>query len=347
MRRSPSGQDGRWRSRRRAHRACRAGPANAFGDAAAGRSPAQPSDARGGHPARPLDRRDGRAGRRAGADHYRRPSRLPAGRDLAPHLLRPLRGPRCAASSRRSRRPTASCWRTSRGGGGRWCRVGGPDGRRDPSVVGGLGGRPRVSPTSAWCRRPAATARRRAAPRGDRPGRRAAGRRGAPAPALPSEPVLAGALGGVWELALRKPGRRARELDRAPGGAGDLPDAGAVRRPPAGGVAGGRARERGRLRDALAPDGRGDRRPRLLVTELTGQTLRYLNGHPGAANIEISRALDVRHESQMSRHLGRLERAGMVTRRKEGRTNAWPLTDAGREAAASVCAAASRADRAP
>ena len=55
--------------------------------------------------------------------------------------------------------------------------------------------------------------------------------------------------------------------------------------------------------------GGGDERG-LLVTELTSQTLRYLNGHPGAANIDIARAVDVRHESQMSRHLGRLERAG-------------------------------------
>ena len=35
----------------------------------------------------------------------------------------------------------------------------------------------------------------------------------------------------------------------------------------------------------------------------------------------------------MSRHLGRLERAGMVSRRKEGRTNAWVLTARGEEAA--------------
>jgi AcrR family transcriptional regulator len=77
----------------------------------------------------------------------------------------------------------------------------------------------------------------------------------------------------------------------------------------------------------------GDDDRGLLVTELTSQTLRYLNGHPGAANIEIARAVDVRHESQMSRHLGRLERAGMVSRRREGRTNAWVLTARGEEAA--------------
>jgi AcrR family transcriptional regulator/DNA-binding MarR family transcriptional regulator len=77
----------------------------------------------------------------------------------------------------------------------------------------------------------------------------------------------------------------------------------------------------------------GDDDRGLLVTELTSQTLRYLNGHPGAANIDIARAVDVRHESQMSRHLGRLEKAGMVSRRKEGRTNAWVLTARGEEAA--------------
>lgn len=77
----------------------------------------------------------------------------------------------------------------------------------------------------------------------------------------------------------------------------------------------------------------GDDDRGLLVTELTSQTLRYLNGHPGAANIDIARAVDVRHESQMSRHLSRLEKAGMVERRREGRTNAWRLTARGEEAA--------------
>ncbi|HEX5927370.1 MAG TPA: hypothetical protein VFY45_26375 [Baekduia sp.] len=77
----------------------------------------------------------------------------------------------------------------------------------------------------------------------------------------------------------------------------------------------------------------GDDDRGLLVTELTSQTLRYLNGHPGAANIDIARAVDVRHESQMSRHLGRLEKAGMVSRHKEGRTNAWVLTARGEDAA--------------
>jgi AcrR family transcriptional regulator len=74
----------------------------------------------------------------------------------------------------------------------------------------------------------------------------------------------------------------------------------------------------------------------LLVTELTRQTLRYLDAHPGAANIDIARAVDVRHESQMSRHLGRLERAGMVQHRKHGRANAWHLTPDGQTACRSL-----------
>jgi AcrR family transcriptional regulator len=77
----------------------------------------------------------------------------------------------------------------------------------------------------------------------------------------------------------------------------------------------------------------------LLVTELTRLTLAYLDAHPGACNVAIARAVDVRHESQMSRHLARLQRAGVVQRRKEGRTNAWQLTARGQDAARSVRAA--------
>ena len=74
----------------------------------------------------------------------------------------------------------------------------------------------------------------------------------------------------------------------------------------------------------------------LQVTELTRQTVLHLAAHPDACNVEIARAIGVRHESQMSRHLVRLECAGIVERRKEGRTNAWRLTAAGEEAARSL-----------
>ncbi|HEV7493060.1 hypothetical protein [Baekduia sp.] len=74
----------------------------------------------------------------------------------------------------------------------------------------------------------------------------------------------------------------------------------------------------------------------LLVTELTRLTLAYLGAHPGACNVDIARGVDVRHESQISRHLGRLEGAGIVARRREGRTNAWRLTARGEEAVRSL-----------
>ncbi|MET0602407.1 MAG: TetR family transcriptional regulator [Baekduia sp.] len=74
----------------------------------------------------------------------------------------------------------------------------------------------------------------------------------------------------------------------------------------------------------------------LLVTELTRQTVLHLAASPDACNVDIARAIGVRHESQMSRHLVRLERAGIVQRRKVGRTNAWRLTARGHKAATAL-----------
>jgi AcrR family transcriptional regulator len=160
---------------------------------------------------------------------------------------------------------------------------------------------------------------------------------GAPAPALPYEPVLAGALGGVWELALRSlTDEPEASIEQLAGAAIYLMLAPFAGRRQAASRAAGRGSTVAyvtRWRPTVAGDcdDRG-----LLVTELTADTLRYLARNPGAANVEISRALDVRHESQMSRHLVRLERAGLVERRKEGRTNAWRLTGRGEEAARSL-----------
>jgi AcrR family transcriptional regulator len=157
----------------------------------------------------------------------------------------------------------------------------------------------------------------------------------APEVAVLGELTLTSAIGGVWELALRR-------LSDGPGASIDELSGVAIYlllSPFAGRrQAGARAAGRGGYATAYVTrwtptvTGGADEHG-LLVTELTGQTLRYLNGHPGAANIDIARAVDVRHESQMSRHLGRLEKAGMVSRRKEGRTNAWVLTARGEEAA--------------
>jgi AcrR family transcriptional regulator len=156
---------------------------------------------------------------------------------------------------------------------------------------------------------------------------------GPPASASAGEPVLAGALGGVWELVYRRltaePETPVSELvdaavyvllapfvgpQQAAARARDLEAAAVVGVPRALG----------------APAELGDG---TMMTELAGQTLQYLSARPGSANVEIARAVDVRHESQMSRHLVRLERAGLVKRRKEGRTNAWRLTARGEEAA--------------
>jgi AcrR family transcriptional regulator len=82
---------------------------------------------------------------------------------------------------------------------------------------------------------------------------------------------------------------------------------------------------------AAAP--RNSATDQLLVTELTRQTVLYLFTHPEACNVEVARAIGVRHESQMSRHLVRLERAGIVVRRRAGRTNAWRLSERGADAA--------------
>jgi AcrR family transcriptional regulator len=156
----------------------------------------------------------------------------------------------------------------------------------------------------------------------------------APPQPLATESVLAGALGSVWELAFRE---LTDDPDNAIGALAGVsiylllvPFVGrrqaAARAAGRGGAAAYVTR--------WTPTVVGDSEDRgLLVTELTGQTLRFLSRRPGAANVDIARAVDVRHESQMSRHLARLERAGMVSHRKEGRTNAWRLTARGEEAA--------------
>jgi AcrR family transcriptional regulator len=160
----------------------------------------------------------------------------------------------------------------------------------------------------------------------------------APEPALPAEAVLTGTLGGVWELAFRRlTDEPEQSIDALAGAAVYLVLAPFVGRRQAAARAAGRGAGATAYVTRWTPTvARGADERGLLVTELTGQTLRYLNGHPGAANIDIARAVDVRHESQISRHLGRLEKAGMVARRKEGRTNAWSLTARGEEAARSL-----------
>jgi AcrR family transcriptional regulator/DNA-binding transcriptional ArsR family regulator len=156
----------------------------------------------------------------------------------------------------------------------------------------------------------------------------------APEQPLASEPMLAGALGSVWELAHRSLTANANSsITDLAGTAIYLMLAPFVGRRHAMARAAGRGGAVAYSTHWTPTVTAGADEQGLLVTELTGQTLQYLNRHPGAANIDIARAVDVRHESQMSRHLARLERAGMVSHRKEGRTNAWRLTARGEEAA--------------
>jgi AcrR family transcriptional regulator len=157
-----------------------------------------------------------------------------------------------------------------------------------------------------------------------------------PASTAAGEPVLAGALGGVWELVYRRltvePETPVAELVNAAVYVLLAPFIGPHRAAARARTLKAVAAEGARLAP-VAPAAQGDGP---LMTELAGQTLQYLSEHPGAANVEIARAVDVRHESQMSRHLVRLERAGLVERRREGRTNAWRLTGGGESAAGAM-----------
>jgi AcrR family transcriptional regulator len=146
--------------------------------------------------------------------------------------------------------------------------------------------------------------------------------------------VLAAALGGVWELLRRHLIEEAPQDDLAGAAIYGLltPFIGRRR-------AVIRSSALGHPTTFVArwtPSDAGADQRGLLVTELTRQTLEYLDAYPDATNIAVARAVDVRHESQMSRHLARLQREGVVERRKEGRTNAWRLTARGEEAARSL-----------
>ncbi len=146
--------------------------------------------------------------------------------------------------------------------------------------------------------------------------------------------VLAAALGGVWELLRRHLTEEAAQNDLAAAAIYALltPFVGRRRAVIRASALGHPAMSVARW----TPSDVGKEDLGLLVTELTRQTLEYLDEHPDATNIAVARAVDVRHESQMSRHLARLRREGVVQRRREGRTNAWRLTARGRDAVRSL-----------
>jgi AcrR family transcriptional regulator/DNA-binding MarR family transcriptional regulator len=81
----------------------------------------------------------------------------------------------------------------------------------------------------------------------------------------------------------------------------------------------------------------------LRLTRLMESTLLYLAGHRGARNVEIAAAIGVEHQSQISRHLRRLEDAKAAHRTRDGRSNAWELTALGERLAGELRDAQDRA----
>jgi AcrR family transcriptional regulator/DNA-binding MarR family transcriptional regulator len=147
--------------------------------------------------------------------------------------------------------------------------------------------------------------------------------------------TAAGTIGGLWELALQhvSGGEDAVGLDEAAGSAIFLalsPFVGrheAMRhafgaRKPSAVVA--EARERAAADTPAADPEVAEAMLRL--TELAAATLRHIAAHPGSGNTDIAAALEVAHESQMSRLLRRLADEGLVESRRDGRSHAWRLT---------------------
>jgi AcrR family transcriptional regulator len=151
--------------------------------------------------------------------------------------------------------------------------------------------------------------------------------------AAPTDLVLAAALGGVWELVRRHLAEDGEQGDLAAPAIYALlaPFIGRRRAVTRASVLSGDPKNF--VARWTPSDAGADQPSGLLVTELTRQTLEYLGEHPDATNIAVARAVDVRHESQISRHLARLQRAGVVRHRKQGRTNAWQLTEQGADVA--------------
>jgi hypothetical protein len=62
----------------------------------------------------------------------------------------------------------------------------------------------------------------------------------------------------------------------------------------------------------------------------SARCLRFISEHPGASNTEVQDGLSIRHPSQVSEVLLRLERDGLAhTKRGQRSLNHWQLTDHG------------------
>jgi DNA-binding MarR family transcriptional regulator len=74
----------------------------------------------------------------------------------------------------------------------------------------------------------------------------------------------------------------------------------------------------------------GARARATLLSRLSSSCLRFLAEHDGASGSGVRDGLGVRHLSQASRLLARLERDGLLEKQAGGRENHWHLTARGR-----------------
>jgi AcrR family transcriptional regulator len=72
------------------------------------------------------------------------------------------------------------------------------------------------------------------------------------------------------------------------------------------------------------------------LTELARQTLRFLRDRPLASNAEVAEGIGVTHASQISRHLHRLAEEQLIAGSRDGRRNAWSLTERGARVVAAL-----------
>jgi hypothetical protein len=69
-----------------------------------------------------------------------------------------------------------------------------------------------------------------------------------------------------------------------------------------------------------------------LLPRQAARCLRYIAGHPGASSADVQMGVGIRHASQVSNVLLRLERDGLTrTDRGQRMLNAWEVTGTGAE----------------
>lgn len=67
----------------------------------------------------------------------------------------------------------------------------------------------------------------------------------------------------------------------------------------------------------------------LVVSWQTARCLRFIRQHPGCSGVEVRRGLGMRHDSQVSRLLARLERDGLAAGEGSRAPRAWRVTARG------------------